>query len=117
MGQHDAFGNGQAQAVAAGLAAAGLVTPVKAVKETVQHFPLHGAVDRIGDRKADHAPLFFQCDLNLSIVWGIFQGVVQQNGQKLPDGILTAQELTEELKKLCTGSKTGASDNRQMPVK
>ena len=29
----------------------------------------------------------------------------------------SAQELTEELKKLCTGSKTGASDNRQMPVK
>lgn len=42
---------------------------------------------------------------------------LQKSGLKLPDGILTAQELTEELKKLCTGSKTGASDNRQMPVK
>ena len=42
---------------------------------------------------------------------------LQKSGLKLPDGILTAQELTEELKKLCTGSKTGVSDNRQMPVK
>lgn len=42
---------------------------------------------------------------------------LQKSGLKLPDGILTAQELTEELKKLCTGSKTGASNNRQMPVK
>ena len=42
---------------------------------------------------------------------------LQKSGLKLPDGILTAQELTEELNKLCTGSKTGASDNRQMPVK
>mgnify|MGYP001056763998 FL=1 len=42
---------------------------------------------------------------------------LQKSGLKLPDGVLTAQELTEELKKLCTGSKTGASDNRQMPVK
>ena len=42
---------------------------------------------------------------------------LQKSGLKLPDGILTAQELTEDLKKLCTGSKTGASDNRQMPVK
>ena len=42
---------------------------------------------------------------------------LQKSGLQLPDGILTAQELTEELKKLCTGSKTGASDNRQMPVK
>ena len=40
---------------------------------------------------------------------------LQKSGLKLPDGILTAQELTEELNKLCTGSKTGASDNRQMP--
>ena len=42
---------------------------------------------------------------------------LQKSGLKLPDGILTAQELTKELNKLCTGSKTGASDNRQMPVK
>lgn len=42
---------------------------------------------------------------------------LQKSGLKLTDGILTAQELTEELNKLCTGSKTGASDNRQMPVK
>ena len=42
---------------------------------------------------------------------------LQKSGLKLPDGILTAQELTEELKNLCTGSKTGASNNRQMPVK
>ena len=42
---------------------------------------------------------------------------LQKSGLKLPDGILTAQELTEELKKLCAGSKTDASDNRQMPVK
>ena len=42
---------------------------------------------------------------------------LQKSGLKLPDGILTAQELTEELKKLCTGSKTGTSNNRQMPVK
>ena len=33
---------------------------------------------------------------------------LQKSGLKLPDGILTAQELTKELNKLCTGSKTGA---------
>ena len=42
---------------------------------------------------------------------------LQKSGLKLPDGILTAQELTEELKKLCAGSKTDASDNRQIDRK
>ena len=87
MGSHDALCDRQSQAVAAGLAAAGLVGPVKAVEEVVQRLLLHGLGDRIGDRKAERAALLFQRDFSLALLRGIFQGVVQQDGPQLPDGL------------------------------
>ena len=85
MGHHDAPGNGQSQPVATGLTVAGLVRPVKPIEEMGEFFPLQRLLDGIGHGQLEGTPLLFLPQLYFSSPSGIFQGVVQQDGDELSD--------------------------------
>ena len=66
VGRYDALGNGQAKAVAAALAVAGLIGAVEAVKQVGKLILLHRLGAGVGHGEQQAAPLLFQAQLQLS---------------------------------------------------
>lgn len=86
MRRHDASCNGKPQPVSAGLAVAGSVGAVKAVKQMGKLFPLHRLGGGVGHGQKQTASLFFQAQGDMTVRRGVFEGVIQQDGDQLTHG-------------------------------
>ena len=89
MGSGDGCGNGEPQSIASGLGIAGAVGAVEPVKQMGKVLPFHHRTG-IVHREVQVFPLTPQLQRNGAAGFGVFQGVVQQNGEKLPQGFFIA---------------------------
>ena len=82
VGSGDGCGNGEPQPIASGLGVAGAVGAVEPVKQMGKMFPFHHRTG-IVHREVQVFPLTPQLQRNGAAGFGVFQGVVQQDGEKL----------------------------------
>ena len=85
----DAPGNGKSDAKAAGPGVPGLVRPVEPVKE-LRQLPRVQAVAAVLRPDNDPPAAFFHREPDSGLRNGVLHGVVQQDGDQLPDGVLVA---------------------------
>ena len=87
MRRYNGQSNGEAQAVSTCFRVAGLIRTVKAVKQMLQCLP-GNVLNRIVYAELYAVALFRQSQMDLTVRSTVFNGIVQQDGNQLPDGIL-----------------------------
>ena len=100
MGEHDVFGDGEAEAGASGFAGAGFVDPIEAFKETGKMFEGDAGakiLDEEFDGMRDGMSTENDAAAGVTLLRTVFQGIVDQVGKDLVDGFAIGENRGEFL--------------------